>query len=548
MHICRHFHREDRTDKQKEHKMTSAETFANEYLGKIFYFCLKKTGNDSDAEELSSDICYEVVAALKNGTVPENFDAWVWTIARRRWAKFAARKYYREPEQVDIRDYDDMLASSDDVERDVILSEDLALLRRELAFVRSEYRNILVSHYVDEMSVSEIARVQNIPVGTVKTRLQKSRKILKEGMNMARTFGVRSYKPEDIAFGSSGFINSFSPWSLVQRKIPKNILLEASNNPSTIEELSMELGIAVPYMEEEVKILEDGELLKKVEGDKYITNFFIMPRECQEELDALCWQYAERNYEVLWKLACKAAEKAKEIGTLNGTISDEDVKMYFVGNVGFRVYLSPFTNHILVEHFHRKDGGTWGFMGYENGAKLRPHTPFNNSFHRANGIYLGGYFANGFGFEKIIYKIYNNYSMPGEQGRRMLKQLAVSGGDVSGFSENDTFILNEMINCGFAVKTDDGKVLPRVITIGDKISEIMQPVWADSENTRLKDEMKALAETAKEIVARYCSDSLKDDFEFYVAESSFILSRMATLIKEHGLYTGNSREFVALMY
>ena len=73
-------------------------------------------------------------------------------------------------------------------------------------------------------------------------------------------------------------------------------------------------------------------------------------------------------------------------------------------------------------------------------------------------------------------------------------------------------------------------------------------MWADSENTRLKDEMKALAETAKDIVARYCSDSLKDDFEYYVANASSILSRMATLIKEHGLYTGNNREFVALMY
>jgi RNA polymerase sigma factor (sigma-70 family) len=525
--------------------MTSAEKFAKEYLGKVFYFCLKKTGNDDDAEELSSDIAYEVISSLSRGASPENFDAWVWTIARRRWAKFAARKYYKNPEQVDIRDYDDILAADDDVERDVILSEDTLSLRRELAFIRSDYRKILVSHYVDEMSVSEISKKYDIPVGTVKTRLQNSRKILKEGMNMARTFGVRSYNPEDIALSQSGTIKDINPWEAVQRKIPKNILLEASNNPSTIEELAMELGIAVPYMEEEVEILEKSELLKKIDGDKYITSFFIEPRECQEELDELCWQYAERNYEALWKLACKAAERAKEIGASNGTISDEDVKMYFVGNVGFRVYLSPFTNHILVQHFHRKDGGTWGFVGLEKGAKLRPHTPFNNVYNNTNGIYLGGYFANGFGFEK---KIYNDFDMVDENRRRMLKQLAVSGGDVSGFSENDTFILNEMINCGLAVKTDDGKVLPRVITIGDKISEIMQPVWADSENTRLKEEMKELAKTAKEIVARYCSDSLKDDFEYYVAKSSFILSRMATLIKERGLYTGNSREFVALMY
>ena len=248
-----HYHCEGPT--RKDEKMTNAERYAKEYLGKVFYFCLKKTGNDADADELSSDIGFEVVSSLSRGATPENFDAWVWTVARRRWAKFAAKKYYKVPEQLDIFEQEDKLVSDDDVERDVILSEDLALLRRELAFVRGDYRKILVAHYVDEMSVSAIAEKLNIPVGTVKTRLQNSRKILKEGMNMARTFGVRSYNPEDISFGSSGFFNSFSPWSAVQRKIPKNILLEASNNPSTIEELAMELGIAVPYMEEEVKIL-----------------------------------------------------------------------------------------------------------------------------------------------------------------------------------------------------------------------------------------------------------------------------------------------------
>lgn len=524
--------------------MTSAETFANEYLGKVFYFCLKKTGNDADAEELSSDICYEVLASLKNGAVPEIFDAWVWTVARRRWAKFAARKYYREPEQVDIRDYDDMLASSDDVERDVILSEDLALLRRELAFIRSEYRNILVSHYVDEMSVSEIARVQNIPVGTVKTRLQKSRKILKEGMNMARTFGVRSYKPEDIAFGSSGFFNSFSPWSLVQRKIPKNILLEASNNPSTIEELAMELGIAVPYMEEEVNILEDGELLKKVEGNKYITNFFIMPRECQEEIDELCYTYSERNYKTLWQLAGKATQRAKELGATNGTLPDEDVQMYFVGDVGFRIYLSPFKAHVLVGHFHRKDGGTWGFMGLEKGAKLHPKVDFSRPLDRVGDVRLGIFCVRGEGFDYSAYNI--NTSQ--QHIKHMLKTLADTNGDISGFSENDMCTVNDIIERGFAVKCDDGKVLPRIIIIGDKISEIMQPVWADSENTRLKDEMRELVKKANEIIARYCTDHLKDDFEFYVALSTRMLEHCVRLMKDNGLYGGHMRDFVALLY
>ena len=189
-----------RSRQKKESDMTDIERYAKEYLGKVFYFCLKKTGSDADADELSSDIGFEVVSSLSRGATPENFDAWVWTIARRRWAKFAAKKYYKTPEQLDISEQEDKLVADDDVERDVILSEDLALLRRELAFVRGDYRKILVAHYVDEMGVKSISEMLGIPVGTVKTRLQNSRKILKEGMNMARTFGQRSYKPEDISF------------------------------------------------------------------------------------------------------------------------------------------------------------------------------------------------------------------------------------------------------------------------------------------------------------------------------------------------------------
>ena len=132
--------------------------------------------------------------------------------------------------------------------------------------------------------------------------------------------------------------------------------------------------------------------------------------------------------------------------------------------------------------------------------------------------------------------------------KQMLKTLADTHGDVSGFSENDMRTVDDLIERGFAVKCDDGKILPRVILIGDKISEIMQPVWADSENTRLKDEMRELVKTANEIIARYCTEHLKDDFEFYVALSTRMLEHCVRLMKDRGLYTGNSREFVALMY
>ena len=526
--------------------MTSAEKFAKEYIGKVFYFCLKKTGSDADAEELSSDIGYEVLSSLSRGADPENFDAWVWTIARRRWAKFAAMKYYKEPERVDIRDYDDILAADDDTERDVIISEDLATLRRELAFIRADYRNILVAHYVDEMSVSEISKKFNTPVGTVKTRLQNSRKILKEGMNMARTFGKRSYNPEEVGFVSSGNHTSGLPFSAVQRKIPKNILLEASNNPSTIEELAMELGIAVPYMEEEVEILEKSELLKKVDGDKYLTSFFIEPRECRNEINELSCVFSEQNYEKIWALAKKATEKAKELGVLNGTVSENDAQMFFAFNIEQKTENSCFEGNVFYK-FKRADGGNWGFIGFESGTTCRlPANFFNNNCSESDGISANGYQSGSGSFGK---KLYSGNGTPDSIYMHVLKLLSENGGDVGALSESEKALTEHIIKDGYLVKTADGKLLPQMLIFKDDAKQkINEYIFSLPEYEQLKTRTADYISKVRDIVARYSVPYLKDDFDYYVAMSTDVRSIIACLWKDKGLYTGGNAQFVGLYY
>ncbi|MBP5155312.1 MAG: RNA polymerase sigma factor, partial [Clostridia bacterium] len=245
------------------YEMLSNE-FAENYIEKLFYFCLKKTGSADEAEELSADITLQVMSALAKGTVPQSFSAWVWQIARNRCARWAkARSVQRAafaPDDVSGYELPDERDDSN-VESALIQDEQIKLLRRELAFISREYRDIVVAHYIENRRLSQIARALSLPEGTVKTRLARARNILKEGMNMAREFGQRSYKPEELNFSSSGSQPSGLPWKAVERLIPVNILCEANNNPCTVEELSVELGVAMPYMEEDVRILEEGELL-----------------------------------------------------------------------------------------------------------------------------------------------------------------------------------------------------------------------------------------------------------------------------------------------
>ncbi len=256
--------------------------FVENYMEKLFYFCLKKTGSNIEAEDLTQDIALQIITALNKGTIPMSFSAWIWQIARNRYSVWATEKHNRNKALTgsDIGDYE-IEDKRENILDKMIYTEQMALLRRELAFIKSDYRNILVAYYIANKSVREIASSLTLSETTVKQRLFRARTILKEGMDMAREFGKRSYNPEQVAFVQNGRDGKHGqPWSIITHLLYKNIFLETHNNPETAEELALELGIALPYMEDELEFLVREQLLRK-EGNRYQTNFSIVSKEEQ---------------------------------------------------------------------------------------------------------------------------------------------------------------------------------------------------------------------------------------------------------------------------
>lgn len=47
--------------------------FTENYMEKLFYFCLKKTGSHIEAEDLTQDIALQIITALNKGTIPTSF-------------------------------------------------------------------------------------------------------------------------------------------------------------------------------------------------------------------------------------------------------------------------------------------------------------------------------------------------------------------------------------------------------------------------------------------------------------------------------------------
>ena len=72
--------------------------------------------------------------------------------------------------------------NSDNTEKEYILKEDEQLLMDIVKTLKLKYQTVIVLHYFQELSISEIALTLNIREGTVKSRLHNARKKLKKNI------------------------------------------------------------------------------------------------------------------------------------------------------------------------------------------------------------------------------------------------------------------------------------------------------------------------------------------------------------------------------
>ncbi|MBO5511250.1 MAG: RNA polymerase sigma factor [Clostridia bacterium] len=478
-----------------------AEEYARDYMGKIFYFCLRKTGDSHEAEDLASDITLQILTALHEGVEILSFPAWVWQIARNRYALWA-KTNRRRGENESFIDPDDpetenLLTAggyntTPSVAEEYAHNEEMAVLRRELAFLGRDYREIVVAYYIEDRSVGDIARALGQPEGTVKSRLFRSRNLLKEGMKMAREFGPKSYKPEEVSFVSSGCQDSGLPHSAVQRMLPRNILLEASNNPSTAEELSVAVGVAMPYMEEEIAALVDAGLLKEV-GNRYVTNFFIESRDLQitirNELILMTRDWAER-YNALMDKAIPIYRKGCFIPE---AMTDGDMKWHLALELLDQCVrgCKGHTHEFPVKHKHPND--SWGFIGYE-GEGIEEEWFVGHS-----GSMLGTTFWS---YQIGKWDMWDRAATWSSPAIKLIGELISEDRSVNTLTPTEKEIFDRRNPYTFSVN-EDGKVVPNIITFrGEEKEAIRAKITALPGYAALQASAQAIFDRMVELLRR----------------------------------------------
>ena len=496
--------------KTKSFGETLISEFTKNYMEKLFYFSLKKTGESHEAEDLTSDITLCIITELRKGTVPMNFSAWVWQIARNRYSLWADKKHKRSESVsgADIADFE-IEDEQNTPEAGIIRAEELSQLRQALAFISSDYREIVVAYYIEDKKTKDIASTLAIPEGTVKTKLFRARNILKEGMNMAREFGVKSYKPENVYFTASGDMTKGDPHSAVRRMIPKNILLEASGNPSTIEELAIELGIAVPYMEEEIALLTKRTLLKKLDNGKYITNFFIADKETQLTVYTAMRSLSKARSEMLDTIVSETISDVRALDIVKNDMTDDELKWWLV------IHAVDYFSHTKIGTANigrppvRENGEGWGFIGYED--CILPEKLFM------------GYDGNGYpdaahwSYKIPDYGLMNRAGMMGSLEVSLLKNIIVNNRKLSDLNQTEADIFAN-INGRFAHTDENGNIIPDLPILTSECFGKIHDIWnAHPLADKLTEAMKTVYNDVIDILKKNTNPVLHEQLAYYAA-------------------------------
>ena len=155
------------------------EEVARVYGLKIYNYAYRLTGNPDDAHDLVQEVLLRVRRGLASYQ-PGSFEGWLWRITRNAFLDDVRRKNRRPtaplPDEVDRWER----ASSDaaDVEyARISLGDDIQKALLELPI---DFREAVVLCDVVGLSYEEIAVAVAVPIGTVRSRIHRGRKMLKD--------------------------------------------------------------------------------------------------------------------------------------------------------------------------------------------------------------------------------------------------------------------------------------------------------------------------------------------------------------------------------
>lgn len=329
---------------------------------KVFFYCVKRCNNRSDAEDLSQDILLDVMININKGIKIENFDYYLWQICKNHYSKYVDRKVKERNNIKFVEEINEPGIDKNALDK-LIDEKRLLLINSSIKLLSKDYSEILYSYYIEDNTLSFIAENLNLPLGTVKRRLFDIRNKLKEYVKMERINGKKAFVPKKYETHRSGGAN-LNPEEFTYGLIEQNILLHSYGNPCSLEDYSIEMGISLPYIENIVSSLVHATLLIEDENGKYLTNFIMVDKNLDIKAFKLIKDRSNEYTKLIIEYCKNHFHEWKEL--VNNPLLDDNKLMWsYLFNTNRKIeYLDctkEETTKNMRKHSHVVEGGSWDF-------------------------------------------------------------------------------------------------------------------------------------------------------------------------------------------
>lgn len=168
------------------------------YQDRAYQYAFRLTRNPEEAADTVADAFVRVNNAIKNFKGQSSFSTWLYRIITNCYLDRKKKEKNRSTVSLDAPIHQGEEEVSRDIEdpgrtpdEDVIRMEREAVLQRALAKLPEFQKAMIVMYHAEQLSYEEIAEALDLPLGTVKSRLNRARLSLRELLEKdAELFGT----------------------------------------------------------------------------------------------------------------------------------------------------------------------------------------------------------------------------------------------------------------------------------------------------------------------------------------------------------------------
>jgi len=145
------------------------------YGKKVFNMAFQFTGSYQESEDLTQDIFVKLYRSLDKFERGKNFTAWLLTLTKNYLIDEYRRTKWEKRSRDDFEDHLPTLAGRDNPERGLAEEEARTFLWRGLDKLPADIRMAVILKEIQGKKYEEVAEITGVPVGTVKSRVNRGR-------------------------------------------------------------------------------------------------------------------------------------------------------------------------------------------------------------------------------------------------------------------------------------------------------------------------------------------------------------------------------------